>query len=136
MVDRTLLASKIASIQDAVTRIREVLPVEVSDFAADRTAREVVALNLMVAIQDTIDLASHWIADEGWAVPQSYRDVFQSLADHGVISTELAATLAAAAGLRNLVAHRYGDLDWARIHAAAQHDLAALEALCSAMASA
>lgn len=46
MVDRALLASGLAAIRDAVARIRAVLPPKVDDFLVDRTAREIVILNL------------------------------------------------------------------------------------------
>src|SRR5207245_2881074 len=81
----------------------------------DRTAREVVALNLFVALQEAVALASHWLADAGWDVPTAYRDLFSSLAAHGVLSQDLARRLSAATGLRNLLAHQYGVLDWKRI---------------------
>ena len=43
----------------------------------------------------------------------------------------LALDLVAAAGLRNLVAHQYGAVEWARIYAAASSpDLDDLEAFC------
>jgi len=61
-------------------------------------------------------LATHWLADAGSAVPQSYRDVFLSLGEQNVIPCDLAQRLAAASGLRNLVAHQYAVIDWARIH--------------------
>jgi uncharacterized protein YutE (UPF0331/DUF86 family) len=134
VVDRLRLATHIASIRDAVARIREVLPADPAAFAADRTAREVVALNLFVAIQDAIDLAVHWLADEGSAVPESYRAAFLALAEQGVVDVALAENLAAASGLRNLLAHRYGALDWARIHGFAATRLGDLEAFCTAMA--
>ncbi|MBI1959753.1 MAG: DUF86 domain-containing protein, partial [Candidatus Rokubacteria bacterium] len=70
MVDRALLAKQVATVRDAVTRIRAVLPASREAFEADRTAREVVVLNLFVAIQVCLDLAAHWLADEGWDVPQ------------------------------------------------------------------
>jgi uncharacterized protein YutE (UPF0331/DUF86 family) len=72
MVDSVVLASKLAAIRDAVARIREVLPETPSALAADRTAREVVTLNLFLALQEAISLTTHWLADEGWEVPQSY----------------------------------------------------------------
>jgi hypothetical protein len=65
MVDRALLAAKIAAVEDAEARIQSTLPAEVDAFLADRTAREVVLLNLFVAIQECIALAAHWLADEG-----------------------------------------------------------------------
>ena len=51
MVDETIVATKVAAIRDAVDRIRGVLPRELDAFQADRTAREVVVLNLFVALQ-------------------------------------------------------------------------------------
>ena len=134
MVDRQVLAEKIASVREAVARIREVLPAEHAAFLADRTVREVVILNLFVALQDCMSLAAHWLSDAGLDVPQSYAQVFLRLGERGVLAPDLAARLAAASGLRNLVAHRYGTLDWARIHESASTRLDDLLAFCEALA--
>ena len=134
MVDRAVLAHKIGLIRDAVARIREVLPGRPEDFIADRTAREVVALNLFIALQEAAALASHWLADAGWAVPGAYRDLFLSLSEHGVLSDDLGRRLAAATGLRNLLAHQYGVLDWKRVHAIASSELEDLLSLCRVLA--
>jgi len=81
VVDLAVLARKIAAIRDAVERIREVLPATAAAFLADRTAREVVSLNLFLALQETIGLATHWLADDGAIVPDTYGDVFSALAE-------------------------------------------------------
>ena len=117
MVDRAVLAEKIASVRDAVARIREV-----------------VILNLFVALQECLSLAAHWLSDTGLDVPQSYAQVFQRLGERGVVAPDLAGRLAAASGLRNLVAHRYGALDWNRIHEIASTELDDLLAFCEALA--
>jgi len=52
VVDATVVAVKVAAIRDAVARIRETLPPDAGAFEADRTAREVVILNLFVALQE------------------------------------------------------------------------------------
>lgn len=134
MVDKALLAKGIADIRDAVARIRDVLPPDVEEFTGDRTIREVVVLNLFVALQQCLSLAVHWLADEGRDVPRSYRDVFHSLADRKVLDDGLAKRLAAAAGLRNLIAHRYGILDWVRVHAIASSELDDILAFCDRLA--
>lgn len=134
MVDRTLLASKIASVRDAVSRIRAVLPEDLETFVSDRTTREVVVLNLFVAIQECLSLAAHWLADEGTGVPQTYGEMFRRLAELGIIPAELATRLAAASGLRNLVAHQYGVLDWTRVFALATERLDDLLAFCAGLA--
>lgn len=134
VVDSALLAAKIAAVRDATARVRAVLPEAVEAFIADRTAREVVTLNLFVAIQSCLDLAAHWLADAGWDMPGAYADVFTTLARHAVIPDALAARLAAAAAFRNLVAHQYGVLDWRRVYALATSELGDLDTFCGTLA--
>ena len=131
MVDATVVAVKVAAIRDAVARIRETLPPDAGAFDADRTAREVVILNLFVALQECVALATHWLADAGLDVPGSYREIFLALAERGKVPRDLAERLAAAAGFRNLVAHQYGVLDPARVHAIASKELGDLLDFCA-----
>lgn len=135
MVDKTVLAAKTADIRDAVERIRSVLPGSSEAFLADRTAREIVTLNLFRALQDAISLATHWLADEGWAVPQTLGDAFDALAGHGVIDAALASRLRAGAGLRNLIAHQYGAIDFRRIFEIASRDADDLLTFCQQLAA-
>jgi uncharacterized protein YutE (UPF0331/DUF86 family) len=135
VVDRAILAARIAAVRDAVARVRSTFPPSAETFLQERTAREVVTLNLYVAIQNCLDLAAHWLADGIWDVPGSYAEMFAALADHGVVDHALAQWLAAASGLRNLIAHQYGALDYRRVHAMASTGLADLEAFCAALAA-
>lgn len=134
MVDRVLLASKIATVRDAVARVRAVLPATSEAFVADRTTREVVVLNLFVALQACISLAAHWLADAGQDVPQTYADVFGRLGEQQVLSPPLATRLASAAGFRNVVAHQYGALDWARVYSIASASTDDLLTFCDEIA--
>lgn len=130
MVDKVVLAAKVAAVRDAVGRVRAVLPGQVQDFTADRTTREVVVFNLFVALQECLALATHWLADDGLHVPNNYRDVFLYLGERAVIDADLAARLAAASGFRNLVAHQYGSLDWRRVYAFADERVGDLLDFC------
>jgi uncharacterized protein YutE (UPF0331/DUF86 family) len=134
VVDKALLAAKIAAIRDAVARIESVLPADADEFLADRTAREVVTLNLFLAIQEAIALAAHWLADEGTDVPQSYGDAFTALAERGVIAPDLGTRLRAAAGLRNLIAHQYGVIDFRRVFTIASAEVGDLVRFCQQLA--
>ncbi|MDD9979808.1 MAG: DUF86 domain-containing protein [Gammaproteobacteria bacterium] len=136
MIDRTILARRVAAVRDAADRIREVLPAQREAFVADRAAREIVTLNLFVALQECLSLAAHWLADAGWEVPGTYAHVFRALAERGVLDHDLAVRMAAAAGLRNLIAHRYGTLDWTRIHDVASNHIEDLLRFCDVLADA
>jgi uncharacterized protein YutE (UPF0331/DUF86 family) len=134
MVDAAVVATRVGAIRDAVVRIRHVLPPDAATFEVDRTTREVVILNLFVALQETVSLAAHWLADAGLDVPASYREIFLALAERGHIPRDLAQLLASAAGFRNLVAHQYGVLDPARVHAMASQELEHLLTFCDVVA--
>jgi uncharacterized protein YutE (UPF0331/DUF86 family) len=136
VVDATVVAVKVAAIRDAVARIRETLPPDAGVFESDRTAREVVILNLFVALQETVSLATHWLADAGLDVPGSYREIFLDLAARGLVPGHLAQRLSAAAGFRNLVAHQYGVLDPRRVHAMASSELGDLLEFCQVVSRA
>jgi uncharacterized protein YutE (UPF0331/DUF86 family) len=56
-------------------------------------------------------------------VPDSYGEVFSAMAERGIIDAALGGRLRAAAGLRNLVAHQYGVLDFTRVHSVARNEL-------------
>jgi uncharacterized protein YutE (UPF0331/DUF86 family) len=136
VVDKALVAAKIAAVRDAVARIRAVLPADPQAFVSDRTVREIAVLNLFVALQHCLSLATHWLADQGLDVPESYADVFRRLGERGIVSNELAGRLAAASGFRNLIAQQYGLLDWTRVHAIASERLDDLLQFCDQLARA
>jgi uncharacterized protein YutE (UPF0331/DUF86 family) len=117
-----------------VARIHEVLPDSAETLREDRTAREIVVLNLFIALQEAIALATHWLADEGWDVPQTYGEAFVVLADRQVIDHELAHRLRAASGLRNLIAHQYAAIDAGRIFELASNDIEDLLSFCQQLA--
>lgn len=87
-------------------------------------------LNLFVALQQCLSVATHWLADARLDVPAAYREALIALGDRGVIAPDLAMRLGAASGLRNLIAHRYGPLDWRRIHDIATNGVEDLVRFC------
>jgi uncharacterized protein YutE (UPF0331/DUF86 family) len=134
VVDSAVISARIAAVTDATARVRAILPATADAFVGDRNAREIVILNLFVAIQGCLDLATHWLADAGWEMPGRYADVFAALAHHSVIPHDLATRLVEAAGFRNLVAHQYAVIDARRVYAIATSDLDDLDAFCAILA--
>jgi uncharacterized protein YutE (UPF0331/DUF86 family) len=56
--------------------------------------------------------------------PETPAAAFQVIGRHGIIDMSLAGRLAQAAGLHNLIVHRYGDLDITRLVEAVSRGLA------------
>jgi len=106
------------------------------EFVADRKGRDLALFYLFLAIQECIDLAAHWVADEGWAPPDDAGSTFDVLADRGVIARPVADGLRAAAGLRNRIAHGYAMLDYRRVQEESRAVIRPLRVFLEAVASA
>lgn len=61
--------------------------------------------------QICLDLAQHVISSEGYRPPEDYGDAFRSLAEHGVISDDLADRMVRLVGARNVITHLYAEVD-------------------------
>ncbi len=132
-MNRAVLARKISDLLMRVARVRELLPPTEEAFGRDRTAAEALILNLYLALQGCSDLALAVVADRGLGVPANVRDAHTLLARAGVVPVELSRRLAGAVGLRNRIAHEYGDLNLSRVYQAARDDLGDLEDFAKAV---
>lgn len=97
------------------------------DYRTNRELRDVVERRLEKLTQAAIDVANGILADRDCSVPKANQDKFRQLGLEGVLPVEnveretatletvsnvggLAEEMADAAGLRNVLAHEYGDV--------------------------
>ncbi len=135
MTDRDVLFRKLTSIREHVARMRRRRSPDLAAFTGDVDRQDALAMSLLVAVQDALDIALRLAADEGWGVPDSYAAGFEMLAGHGVIGAPLALDLARMASLRNRLAHGYASIDSERIWHELPAGLDALEAFAAAIAA-
>jgi uncharacterized protein YutE (UPF0331/DUF86 family) len=134
VTDPILVLRKLTVLREHVARIRRRRVDDLEAFRADTDLQDALALSLLVAIQEALDIAMHICADEGWGIPASYADSFEIVARHGVIDPALASDLARMTALRNRIAHGYASVDVDRIHAEVPAGLAALDRYATAVA--
>lgn len=77
----------------------------------------------MNLIQSCIDLAQHIRAAEGSKTPQTSKEEIEALGEKDVISSETQDRLEEAVGFRNVLAHRYGDIDHDTVYEVLHEDL-------------
>jgi uncharacterized protein YutE (UPF0331/DUF86 family) len=135
MVDKDLLAAKLTELSEKIARVRARVPENAVLLEKDRDALDIVAFNLMLAVQVCADVAGHIIADEGWPAPRTLGEGFTRLEERGVISTAIAESMRQAVGLRNVVAHGYAAIDVARCFQAATAGVDDLGAFARAVAT-
>ena len=131
MTDRDLLAQKLAFIETCVQELRTLArPAEIRHDV--REARFVLH-TLQIAIQAALDVASHIVSDERLGEPETNRELFERLAQHGWLSVDLAATMARMAGFRNVVVHGYGGVNLEIAKDIVEHRLADLMSFVTAI---
>ena len=109
MTDKELLAKKLALIETYVVELRTLARPDQIDH--DVREERFVEHTLQLAIQATLDAASHVVSDERLGEPQTNQELFELLARAAWIPNDLARSLRAAAGLRNILVHGYASVD-------------------------
>jgi uncharacterized protein YutE (UPF0331/DUF86 family) len=105
--------------RDVLARKLGRLRVLLADLAphAGRSASEIidspyeVERLLELLVQIAVDVVGHDLAELG-IVPESYRRTFLLAGEQGLLPSDLAASLADAAGLRNVLVHMYEEIDY------------------------
>lgn len=70
-----------------------------------------VKYTFVTAIEACVDVAQHICAAEGWGPPADNGDAVWLCGKHGVLTTELAASMRKAVGFRNVLVHDYIEVD-------------------------
>ena len=135
MVKVDVVSRKVARASDWLNDAEEILSMPAEEFLADVKGRDLATFYLFLAIQESIDLAAHWVSEAGWDVPDDAGGSFDLLAEHGAMNRELAMVLRGAVGLRNRIAHGYASVDHERVHQEYRSGVLALRQFLSLVSS-
>jgi uncharacterized protein YutE (UPF0331/DUF86 family) len=95
--------------------------------------KRAVERSLQVSVEACLDIGRHIISEEGFRFPEDNKDVFQILAEGGVVPQEQLPILLKMARFRNLVVHDYARIDDAKVYAILKRNLADLDAYARAI---
>lgn len=101
-----VIANKLQTIKRCLKRIQEEYdnnPANLENF----TKQDAIILNIQRACEACIDLGMHIVSEKQWGIPQTSRDAFGVLQEHGVIDDVIAVRLKAMVGFRNIAVHDY-----------------------------
>jgi uncharacterized protein YutE (UPF0331/DUF86 family) len=84
-----------------------------AEFVREPALHHLAERYLHLAIEACLDLANHWIAQQGLPAPDANRDTFTMLETAGEIPSALAERLRGWAGFRNILVHEYLAIDHA-----------------------
>jgi uncharacterized protein YutE (UPF0331/DUF86 family) len=134
MVRRDVAGARIARATTWLSDAGRLFDQSPEAFIANVKERDLALFYLFLAIQESVDLAAHWVADAGWGPPDDAGSTFDVLAERGAIDVPTAETLRQATGLRNRIAHGYAMLDYQRVRTEALAGMPAIRAFLQAVA--
>lgn len=128
MVDTAIFSKRLDALEDYLQRLRSLGQASESEYLADPAIHDLAARYLHLAMEATIDIANHWIADAGLRTPDTNREIFVVLEQAGEIEQALSERLQDWAGFRNVLVHDYLTIDHGIAYRAIHDDLDDLDA--------
>lgn len=114
-MDRDIIIRKLDSLARCVERIEEKRPASLDQLIDDIDIQDILSINLERAVQVSVDIGAHLIADLSVPAPTTMGEVFTILSAEKLIPEETGLALRKAVGFRNLSVHAYDQVDWERV---------------------
>ncbi len=120
-IDRDLVEAKIREIHDAIRLLEELVARKFEELGIyERLSVRYLVIQLVEA---AAGICVHLLAEEYGERAESYPGCFTRLGELGFIPRDLAARLALAARLRNILVHRYWAVDDGRVYESVKRGL-------------
>jgi uncharacterized protein YutE (UPF0331/DUF86 family) len=132
-VDRDKLRTKLQFLRDSLRRLEDIRSQGREAFLAERILQAAAERNLQVGIEAILDTASHIIAREGLAVPQTYRGAMETLLREGILPKSHRESFLQMTSFRNRLVHLYEELDPGEIFAILERGLGDFETFIRAI---
>jgi len=115
MVDAERFVAVLGRVTARVRTLEAYALVDHEALLADEVRLGHLKYTFQTAIEACLDAAQHVVADHGLGVPASNADAFRLLGRAGLLDADLAASMAGAAGFRNVLVHDYAEVDDRRV---------------------
>lgn len=119
-----LLMGKLDTIARCVGRIRQTWA-KPSDtpFAQDFDKQDIIIVNLQRISDSLLDCCKHVVRARNLGWPKNNRETIELLAEADLVDAEARSVLVAWNGMRNILVHRYRDIDLDIVTHVVEHDL-------------
>lgn len=114
-IDAAIVRRKLGHIMTALDALRPLARLRADEYRARLYERKAAERLLQEAIEAALDINAHLIAELGREVPEDYYGGFIKLGDLGMLTPDLARSLAPSAGLRNRLVHEYDTIEDAKV---------------------
>jgi len=108
--DRVRILSKLDEMVKYVKELQSMLP-DQEDYLHDLIRRRACEKTIEVAIESLIDVCAMIVSAQRFGLPETEENILDMLIEKKVLSSKLAEKLKDMKGFRNILIHRYGNVD-------------------------
>jgi uncharacterized protein YutE (UPF0331/DUF86 family) len=123
MISKDVVNAMIDMIDENIRLVEEIRSQGYESFSGGFRDIQAAKHSLQEAIEACLDIGSHIIAEKGFRRPEDYKEIFKVLEENGIIDHVLSVKLQEMAQFRNLLVHRYGQIDIKRVYIIMSNDL-------------
>ena len=102
---------KISELETSVQQLRKFQKYSYNEIKDDLEKFWAIEHGLLISIQIIIDIGNHIIAEIGENEIDEYADIFDRLVKYNILPLEFVENIKGMIGFRNLLVHRYGEID-------------------------
>lgn len=122
MMDATI-ASKLRELEGYAQQLRKFQSYRYDEIESDLEKTWAIERGLQISIQIIIDVGNHILASIGENQVKDYRDILNKLGQHNILPPQFAAEIEGMAGFRNILVHRYTEVDLRQVYDVLQNRL-------------
>jgi len=105
------ILNKIKAIEDTLAKIKSNMPKEFDEFEKLDLIKDGIYKKIEFAIQSSMDILEQINKDLNLGIPEKEESIIEHLRLNNILSKALAERLQGLKGFRNILVHKYGDID-------------------------
>ena len=115
VADAEIVRDRESRIRRYVGDLRDMARISEAAFLENRERQYAVLHALQLAIEASVEIATHICAADNLGIPSSYAEAFDLIQNAGIVESALADDLRGMARFRNRIVHFYGQIDLPRV---------------------
>jgi len=121
------MQKRLDKLQDYLALLREIGKNSMNDYVVNPLIHGNGERYLHLAAECALDIGNHIVSDQGLGSPGSHREIFTILGEAEILTPEVTSKMEDLAGLRNVLAHDYLQIDHAKTYKAIKNELSWIE---------
>lgn len=117
------LKLKLQLLEEYINDVKKLRTRPESEFVPRSDTEILAERHIEKACQAVLDIANHIIAEEGLGAPTMYRELGPLLAQHEIVTADMAKKMGEIASFRNRLVHEYATLDPQIVFRIVHHDI-------------